>query len=99
MGPLQVHVGINDNFINKKKTVNDMWDVLKQLFEAKNENRKMALKDKLQCQEEQRRKCDLLPNLSGASQRSVSSCRRICLRFKIGEDSPEGFHQEMGIFC
>ena len=31
----------------EKKTTNDMWDVLKQLFEAKNENWKMALKDKL----------------------------------------------------
>ena len=31
----------------EKKTANDMWDTLKQLFEAKNENWKMALKDKL----------------------------------------------------
>ena len=31
----------------EKKTTNDMWDVLKQLFEAKNKNQKMALKDKL----------------------------------------------------
>ena len=31
----------------EKKTAYDMWDALKQLFEAKNENQKMALKDKL----------------------------------------------------
>ena len=31
----------------KKKTTKDMWDTLTKLFEAKNENRKMALKDKL----------------------------------------------------
>ena len=42
--------GVKDHLIPhlaEKKTANDMWDVLKQLFEAKNENRKMALKDKL----------------------------------------------------
>ena len=31
----------------EKKTAYDMWDVLKQLFEPKNKNRKMALKEKL----------------------------------------------------
>jgi 2-phosphoglycerate kinase len=31
----------------KKKTSEEMWDALKNLFEAKNENQKMALKDKL----------------------------------------------------
>ena len=31
----------------EKKIANDIWDVLKQLFEAKNENLKMTLKDKL----------------------------------------------------
>ena len=31
----------------EKKIANDMWDDLKQLFEAKNDNRKIALKDKL----------------------------------------------------
>ena len=42
--------GVKDHLIlhlAEKKTANDMWDTLKQLFEAKNENRKMALKDKL----------------------------------------------------
>ena len=42
--------GVKDHLIPhlaKKKTTYDMWDTLKQLFEAKNENRKMALKDKL----------------------------------------------------
>ena len=42
--------GVKDHLIphlEEKKTAYDMWDVLKQLFEAKNENRKMALKDKL----------------------------------------------------
>jgi hypothetical protein len=31
----------------KKKTTKEMWDALKNLYEAKNENPKMALKDKL----------------------------------------------------
>ena len=31
----------------EKKTAKEMWDALKNLFEAKNENRKMALRDKL----------------------------------------------------
>ena len=31
----------------KKKTAKEMWDTLTKLFEAKNENQKMALKDKL----------------------------------------------------
>jgi hypothetical protein len=31
----------------EKPTTQVMWDTLKNLFEAKNENRKMALKDKL----------------------------------------------------
>jgi hypothetical protein len=31
----------------EKKTAKEMWDTLKNLYEAKNENRKMALKDKL----------------------------------------------------
>ena len=31
----------------EKKTTKEMWNALKNLFEAKNENRKMALKDKL----------------------------------------------------
>jgi hypothetical protein len=31
----------------EKKTTNEMWDALKNLFEAKNENRRMALKAKL----------------------------------------------------
>jgi hypothetical protein len=31
----------------EKKTTKDMWDALKKLYEAKNESRKMALKDKL----------------------------------------------------
>ena len=42
--------GVKDHRIphlTKKKTSNDMWDNLKRLFEAKNKNRKMALKDKL----------------------------------------------------
>ena len=42
--------GVKDHLIPhlaKKKTANDMWDTLKQLFKANNENRKMALKDKL----------------------------------------------------
>ena len=33
--------------LTEKKTTKDMWDTLNQLFEAKNENRKMTLKDKL----------------------------------------------------
>ena len=42
--------GVKDHLIPhlaEKKTINDMWDVLKQLFEAKNKNYKMALKEKL----------------------------------------------------
>jgi hypothetical protein len=31
----------------EKKTSKEMWDAPKNLYEAKNENRKMALKDKL----------------------------------------------------
>ena len=31
----------------EKKTAKEMWDALKSLYEAKNENRKMALWDKL----------------------------------------------------
>ena len=33
--------------MEKNKTAKDMWDTMNQLFEAKNENRNMALKDKL----------------------------------------------------
>jgi hypothetical protein len=33
--------------LDEKKTTKDMWDALKGLYEAKNENRKMALQDKL----------------------------------------------------
>ena len=32
----------------KKKTPNYMWNILKELFESKNKNQKMAFKDKLQ---------------------------------------------------
>ena len=42
--------GVKDRLIPhlaEKKTAKDMWDTLNQLFEAKNENRKMALKVKL----------------------------------------------------
>jgi hypothetical protein len=42
--------GVKDHLIphlDEKKTVREMWDALKNLYEAKNENRKMALKDKL----------------------------------------------------
>ena len=42
--------GVKDHLIPhlvEKKTTQEMWDALKNLFEAKNENRKMALKDKL----------------------------------------------------
>ena len=42
--------GVKDHLIPhlaEKKNANDMWDTLKQLFEAKNENQKMGLKDKL----------------------------------------------------
>jgi hypothetical protein len=41
--------GVKDHLIPhlaKKKNAKDMWDALKNLFEAKNENRKMALKAK-----------------------------------------------------
>jgi hypothetical protein len=33
--------------LDEKKTTKEMWDALKNLYEAKNENQKMALKDKL----------------------------------------------------
>ena len=42
--------GVKDHLIPhlaEKKTAKDMWDTMNQLFESKNENRKMALKDKL----------------------------------------------------
>jgi hypothetical protein len=42
--------GVKDHLIPhlaKKKTTKEMWDALKNLYEAKNEKRKMALKDKL----------------------------------------------------
>jgi hypothetical protein len=42
--------GVKDHLVPhlvEKKTAQDMWDALKNLFEVKNENRKMALKDKL----------------------------------------------------
>jgi hypothetical protein len=42
--------GVKDHLIphlTEKKTTKEMWVALKKLFEAKNENRKMALKDKL----------------------------------------------------
>ena len=42
--------GVKDHLIPhlaEKKTAKEMWDALKNLFEVKNENRKMALKDKL----------------------------------------------------
>ena len=42
--------GVKDHLIphlGEKETAKDMWDTLNQLFEAKNENHKMALKDKL----------------------------------------------------
>jgi hypothetical protein len=42
--------GVKDPLIPhlcKKKTTYEMWETLKNLFEAKNANRKMALKDKL----------------------------------------------------
>jgi hypothetical protein len=42
--------GVKDHLIPhlaEKKTAKEMWDALKNLYEAKNENRKMALKDKL----------------------------------------------------
>jgi hypothetical protein len=42
--------GVKDHLIPhlaKKKTTKEMWDALKNLFEVKNENRKMALKAKL----------------------------------------------------
>ena len=41
--------GVKDHLIPhlaKKKTTKEMWDALKNLFEAKNEKWKMALKDK-----------------------------------------------------
>ena len=42
--------GVKDHLIPhlaEKGTANGMWDTLKQLFEAKNENQKMVSKDKL----------------------------------------------------
>jgi hypothetical protein len=42
--------GVKDPLIPhlaKKKTTKEMWEALKNLYEAKNKNRKMALKDKL----------------------------------------------------
>jgi hypothetical protein len=42
--------GVNDSLIPhlaKKKTTYDMWETLKNLYEVKNQNRKMDLKDKL----------------------------------------------------
>lgn len=42
--------GVKDHLIPhlaEKKSAHEMWDTLKNLYEAKNENRKMALKDKL----------------------------------------------------
>jgi hypothetical protein len=42
--------GVKDHLIPhlaEKKTAKEMWDALKNLYEAKNENRKMALWDKL----------------------------------------------------
>ena len=42
--------GVKDHLIPhlaKKKTPNYMWNVVKELFESKNENQKMAFKDKL----------------------------------------------------
>jgi hypothetical protein len=41
--------GVKDHLIPdlaEKKTTKEMWNALKNLFDAKNENRKMALKDK-----------------------------------------------------
>jgi hypothetical protein len=42
--------GVKDHLIPhlaEKNTAKEMWDALKNLFEVKNENRRMALKDKL----------------------------------------------------
>jgi hypothetical protein len=42
--------GVKDHLIPhlaKKKIAKEMWDALKNVYEAKNENQKMALKDKL----------------------------------------------------
>jgi hypothetical protein len=42
--------GVRDHLIPhlvEKKTANEMWVALKDLYEARNENRKMALRDKL----------------------------------------------------
>ena len=42
--------GVRDPLIPhlvEKKTAKEMWEAFKNLYEAKNENRKMALKDKL----------------------------------------------------
>jgi hypothetical protein len=41
---------VKDHFIPllaEKKTTKERWDALKNLYEVKNENRKIALKDKL----------------------------------------------------
>ena len=74
-----------------------MWDTLNQLFEAKNENQKMALKDKLH-------------NVNMTKDESVTSYTIHVAQVKdeleaigetiiVGEDSPEGLHQEMGGLC
>jgi hypothetical protein len=34
-------------YLDEKKTTKEMWDTLKNLYEAKNENQNVALKDKL----------------------------------------------------
>jgi uncharacterized membrane-anchored protein YjiN (DUF445 family) len=42
--------GVKDNLIphmDEKKIAKEMWDEIKNMCDAKNENRKMALKDKL----------------------------------------------------
>jgi hypothetical protein len=42
--------GVKDHLsphLDEKKTTQEMWDALQNLFEVKNENQKMALKDKL----------------------------------------------------
>jgi hypothetical protein len=42
--------GVRDHLIphlDEKQTAKEMWDALKNLYEAKNENRKMTLRDKL----------------------------------------------------
>ena len=67
--------GVKDHLIThlkEKKTAKDMWDTLNQLFESKNENRNMALKD------EEGSGCGLLLNSCGASRGRVSSCGKDC---------------------